>query len=386
MMIECTQGFFKDPDDDALIMHPNASILVDGNASHMRIDYFYEGTLAYLWLDGDEAGYPICSGRHRLTLPMPVGKNIVKLSFRSTTSGPPISMLSDSLAASIPGLEAPHADQIKIMDISAVNGLDGVCALNDLEDELDAYLTVYPKDRPALKYCLNHLKRFRESLTYLREKSFEPGNCYEVGAFGFFTHLLERAYPYGNFCPVQGDIRARLPFADESLDSIICMEVFEHISEPRGDIRFQGIGVFLALMEMHRILKPGGKLFLTTPNAGSLAAINRIVYKRHPFLWPEHVREYTPREMRGLLTPFFKKVAVDTIEVTDTYKTYIAKEFVHDTSDMGENIFAFCEKRDCVMEPREAFRYVLAAIGANGGLPEDFDELVAPHLPGRRLG
>lgn len=45
----------------------------------------------------------------------------------------------------------------------------------------------------------------------------------------------------------------RLPFADESVDAIVCTEVFEHLLDPPA-----------AALEMIRILKPGGRLVLTT--------------------------------------------------------------------------------------------------------------------------
>jgi len=43
-------------------------------------------------------------------------------------------------------------------------------------------------------------------------------------------------------------------FADESVDVIFMVEVLEHVKTPQ-----------LALDEMHRVLKPGGRLFLSTP-------------------------------------------------------------------------------------------------------------------------
>lgn len=55
------------------------------------------------------------------------------------------------------------------------------------------------------------------------------------------------------------DIQAdayRLPFRDETFDTVLCTEVLEHTHSPQ-----------LALSEVHRVLKPGGKLLLTTPFA-----------------------------------------------------------------------------------------------------------------------
>jgi len=45
-----------------------------------------------------------------------------------------------------------------------------------------------------------------------------------------------------------------LPFDDASYDCVICTEVLEHCPDPRG-----------ALAEVSRVLRPGGRVFLTTP-------------------------------------------------------------------------------------------------------------------------
>jgi ubiquinone/menaquinone biosynthesis C-methylase UbiE len=52
-----------------------------------------------------------------------------------------------------------------------------------------------------------------------------------------------------------------LPFPDQSFDLVICIEVLRYLD--RADNR-------LALREMHRVLKPGGMLFLTTVNRFAL--------------------------------------------------------------------------------------------------------------------
>ncbi|HEY4503958.1 MAG TPA: methyltransferase domain-containing protein [Candidatus Paceibacterota bacterium] len=46
----------------------------------------------------------------------------------------------------------------------------------------------------------------------------------------------------------------KIPVPDKSFDAILCVEVFEHISEPA-----------LAVREFARIVKPGGKVIITTP-------------------------------------------------------------------------------------------------------------------------
>lgn len=47
-----------------------------------------------------------------------------------------------------------------------------------------------------------------------------------------------------------------LPFEEGSFDAILCTQVLEHLEWPRESVK-----------EFHRILKPGGRLFLTVPMA-----------------------------------------------------------------------------------------------------------------------
>ena len=53
----------------------------------------------------------------------------------------------------------------------------------------------------------------------------------------------------------KGDLSQSLPYPSGSFDFITCIEGLEHLENPYNAIR-----------EFHRILKPGGKLFLSLPN------------------------------------------------------------------------------------------------------------------------
>lgn len=79
-----------------------------------------------------------------------------------------------------------------------------------------------------------------------------------------------------------------LPFADDSFDVITSFETLEHLHER---------GQFLA--ELHRVLRPGGKLILSTPNANYTMPVNGK--PSNPF----HIYEYTPAELSGELERFF---------------------------------------------------------------------------------
>ena len=73
-----------------------------------------------------------------------------------------------------------------------------------------------------------------------------------------------------------------LPFADESFDCVVSFQVIEHIRRDKA---------FVA--EVHRVLKPGGRFIVSTPNRPMSLTRN-----------PWHVREYTAAHLRELLAEF----------------------------------------------------------------------------------
>jgi 2-polyprenyl-3-methyl-5-hydroxy-6-metoxy-1,4-benzoquinol methylase len=91
------------------------------------------------------------------------------------------------------------------------------------------------------------------------------------------------------------------PLADESFDIVLLTEVLEHLRD--YPLR--------TLTEAHRILRPGGMLLLTTPNAASLQNRVRLAFggsvhtplRDWMFGLPHarHAREYTTTELRELV-------------------------------------------------------------------------------------
>lgn len=75
-----------------------------------------------------------------------------------------------------------------------------------------------------------------------------------------------------------GDVE-RLPFADNTFDAIVMLEVIEHTG---SDVA--------AIAEIRRVLKPGGTLVLSTPHAGLFAFLDpynlrRAIQRRFPLLY-----------------------------------------------------------------------------------------------------
>ncbi|MDE6624232.1 MAG: class I SAM-dependent methyltransferase [Alistipes sp.] len=77
-----------------------------------------------------------------------------------------------------------------------------------------------------------------------------------------------------------------LPFDDGSFDCVISFQVIEHIERDAEFVR-----------EIHRVLRPGGRFVVTTPNAPMSLTRN-----------PWHVREYRADELRRLLAGPFRSV------------------------------------------------------------------------------
>lgn len=70
---------------------------------------------------------------------------------------------------------------------------------------------------------------------------------------------------------VQGDAQA-LAFADDTFDVVVSCETIEHLPDP-----------WAALREMYRVTRPGGRLFLTTPNYLNFMGVYEIyAHFRHP--------------------------------------------------------------------------------------------------------
>ena len=86
---------------------------------------------------------------------------------------------------------------------------------------------------------------FRKELKHY-EQDFTGVHYFSLG-----YKIFDGKGPY--FPHVDGDI-CQLPFKTDSVDGIICKEVLEHVYNP-----------FLAVHEMVRVLKRGGRLFCTLP-------------------------------------------------------------------------------------------------------------------------
>ena len=77
-------------------------------------------------------------------------------------------------------------------------------------------------------------------------------------------------------------------FESGSFDFVVCFQVIEHIKD---DMQF--------VREVARVLRPGGKFIVSTPNAPMSLTRN-----------PWHVREYTTEELQNLLSISFSNISI----------------------------------------------------------------------------
>jgi SAM-dependent methyltransferase len=99
----------------------------------------------------------------------------------------------------------------------------------------------------------------------------------------------KRGEAKGSALVLRGD-NLRLPFRDGAFHKILCAEVLEHIPDDRG-----------AVLELMRVLRPGGELAVTVPTPFTEGVYKRL--SREYFRTPGgHIRIYQPRQLCRLLT------------------------------------------------------------------------------------
>lgn len=90
---------------------------------------------------------------------------------------------------------------------------------------------------------------------------------------------------YGRFLLINDHLIGDTPYIkDHSVDLVIAMEIYEHMDELQGDAFIAGI---------HRMLRTGGRLVLSTPNSDNM---------HRDF----HIKEYTIEEVKEKLSQFFE--------------------------------------------------------------------------------
>lgn len=167
-------------------------------------------------------------------------------------------------------------------------------AYADVEDP--TYVTIEPHRQVAFQKLLDGIGRYASP----------PGRLLDVGCYTGLFPLAAQAAGWEVFGLEPSRWAAtlaetRLPgrvttgylrdavFPEASFDIITSWDVIEHVTDPRGD-----------LQRMARLLKPGGRLFLST--MASAAPIVRLLGARWPWYMEMHRFYFTPETLGRLLT------------------------------------------------------------------------------------
>lgn len=133
---------------------------------------------------------------------------------------------------------------------------------------------------------------------------------YTKAIFNYTQHIIgldqsvlsaQKKYPEVFFYAC--DCNQRLPYADQSIDVIVSINLIEHL------INYENL-----LTECHRVLKPAGKIALTTAN---------LDFILHDFFYDKtHVHEWTLPQFTSLVARYFEPKRVEKSSSMFNYHPY----------------------------------------------------------------
>jgi SAM-dependent methyltransferase len=146
----------------------------------------------------------------------------------------------------------------------------------------------------------------------------------------------------------------RFPYEDGTFAVVLFCEILEHL--PVDPIH--------ALAEIHRVLRPGGTLILTTPNAARLDNLYRVMDGSNMYetlsgygVYGRHNREYTVGELNELLGR--SNFVVDRIFSADLGNTPPPRSLdpAISRADRGENLFVVAHTQGSPRWPYPTWLY-----------------------------
>jgi glycosyltransferase involved in cell wall biosynthesis/SAM-dependent methyltransferase len=261
-----------------------------------------------------------------------------------------------------------------------------------LQQEVEPeYIIGWAENEHALGYVRTHIDRLQRTLAITPPGSPDK-RILEMGAYLQITPSLKTKLNYGEVRGCYLGERGRVehkevrsesgetftcavdlfdaekdtfPYPDEHFDTVLCCELIEHLpSDPMH-----------MMSEINRILKPGGHLVMTTPNACSVRAVSAILQGYHPGFFPaylkpgeseeaRHAREYAPREISYLFRDSgFELTLLETGEFREEphpdheWVRHLLEQYKLERDLRGDGLYAVGVKRGTVRERYPSWLY-----------------------------
>jgi SAM-dependent methyltransferase len=237
-------------------------------------------------------------------------------------------------------------------------------------------------------YFATHARRFRQTLDSIPHATAAGMRAIEVGTYGFFlkamrslggydrvdgaifeaqtaSKILTRSYDFDPdremFTLYNANLESEcLPMEEGQYDLLLAPEILEHM--PVDPVGF--------MQELNRILKQGGRIILTTPNACCAENIFRILWRQVPNTYyfyrsgrhqDRHNLEYGP----DLLMKLMKNCGFEVERIWTEYSWFPERpelvEWIdqagYPTELRGDNLFVQAVKTGDVVDRFPSFLY-----------------------------
>ena len=207
-------------------------------------------------------------------------------------------------------------------------------------------------------YVKFHNKRIRHLMTFLI-KHVKSGSKIGIIGYSTFDSMIRDKLPG---CTVY-NILPSIDFARQEVDLISQILVYDITKSKSVEMTFDCI-IFTEVLEhlffddspvinnVTRLLRKNGLLFFSVPNVSALGKLLTLIAGENPYMKKSeivegafggfgHIREYSFREVRNLLTNNFRIIALEGWNDYPNIFNRVAKLL---PKVYAETIFAFCQK------------------------------------------
>lgn len=185
----------------------------------------------------------------------------------------------------------------------SVLGLPSLAAFHAFDQNLKHYTSTPEHDVnevvKSTSYNDMHDQRFKKALEVVSDYAPNASRIVDLGGRSKLTEMIEKERGVTVVCHAE-ELRRPLNLDDCSADLVLCTEVLEHLCETGNEHHATFGPVVRVLKEVFRVLTPGGRVIISTPNAASYQAFQRWYTGQAPMNYSRHYREYTMSELTAV--------------------------------------------------------------------------------------